>query len=181
MVKSRLVPSLVTGLLMSAALSLPARADVVYDLSFVGGGTGVLDLNLASTAAADNLSSLGPYFVSLTLTNVGGTGFSVTLNSANSSNYQFETGAQGQIYNLSVIENTPSSGVEYITVYNQSYDIYAAPSTYVASGNYSFASGPTLAPAVPEPATWAMMILGFCGLGFMAYRRRTNGYALATA
>jgi hypothetical protein len=24
---------------------------------------------------------------------------------------------------------------------------------------------------VPEPATWAMMILGFAGLGFMAYRR----------
>jgi hypothetical protein len=27
-------------------------------------------------------------------------------------------------------------------------------------------------PAVPEPSTWAMMILGFCGLGFMAYRRK---------
>lgn len=26
--------------------------------------------------------------------------------------------------------------------------------------------------AVPEPSTWAMMILGFAGLGFMAYRRR---------
>ena len=26
--------------------------------------------------------------------------------------------------------------------------------------------------AVPEPSTWAMMILGFCGLGFMACRRR---------
>jgi hypothetical protein len=26
--------------------------------------------------------------------------------------------------------------------------------------------------AVPEPSTWAMMILGFVGLGFMAYRRR---------
>ena len=25
--------------------------------------------------------------------------------------------------------------------------------------------------AVPEASTWAMMILGFCGLGFMAYRR----------
>jgi hypothetical protein len=25
---------------------------------------------------------------------------------------------------------------------------------------------------VPEPSTWAMMILGFCGLGFMAYRRK---------
>jgi hypothetical protein len=26
--------------------------------------------------------------------------------------------------------------------------------------------------AVPEPSTWAMMVLGFLGIGFMAYRRR---------
>jgi hypothetical protein len=35
--------------------------------------------------------------------------------------------------------------------------------------------------AVPEPSTWAMMILGFCGLGFMAYRRKQNGVALSVA
>jgi outer membrane lipase/esterase len=29
-----------------------------------------------------------------------------------------------------------------------------------------------LAVAVPEPSTWAMMILGFAGVGFMAYQRR---------
>ncbi|WP_157817245.1 PEP-CTERM sorting domain-containing protein [Bradyrhizobium sp. SK17] len=29
-----------------------------------------------------------------------------------------------------------------------------------------------LAPSVPEPSTWAMMLLGFAGLGFMAFRRR---------
>lgn len=28
--------------------------------------------------------------------------------------------------------------------------------------------------SVPEPSTWAMMILGFCGLGFMAYRRKSK-------
>jgi hypothetical protein len=28
--------------------------------------------------------------------------------------------------------------------------------------------------AVPEASTWAMMILGFAGVGFMAYRRRSN-------
>jgi hypothetical protein len=28
--------------------------------------------------------------------------------------------------------------------------------------------------AVPEPSTWAMMILGFMGVGFMAYRRKNN-------
>jgi hypothetical protein len=33
--------------------------------------------------------------------------------------------------------------------------------------------------AVPEPSTWAMMILGFCGLGFMAYRRSSNQVLMA--
>ena len=27
-------------------------------------------------------------------------------------------------------------------------------------------------PVVPEPSTWAMMLLGFAGLGFVGYRRR---------
>jgi hypothetical protein len=35
-----------------------------------------------------------------------------------------------------------------------------------------FHFGDALAPAVPEPSTWAMLILGFAGVGFMAYRRR---------
>ena len=34
-----------------------------------------------------------------------------------------------------------------------------------------------LAAAVPEPSTWAMMILGFCGLSFMAVRRRREDRA----
>jgi len=32
---------------------------------------------------------------------------------------------------------------------------------------------------VPELSTWAMMILGFCGLGFMAYRRKSKTALLA--
>jgi hypothetical protein len=28
--------------------------------------------------------------------------------------------------------------------------------------------------AVPEPSTWAMMVLGFAGVGFMSYRRRKS-------
>jgi hypothetical protein len=28
--------------------------------------------------------------------------------------------------------------------------------------------------AVPEPSTWAMMMLGFAGVGFMAYRRKSK-------
>jgi hypothetical protein len=33
-------------------------------------------------------------------------------------------------------------------------------------------TGALVTSAVPEQSTWAMMILGFCGLGFMAYRRK---------
>jgi len=36
-------------------------------------------------------------------------------------------------------------------------------------------------PAVPEPSTWAMMILGFAGVGFMAYRRRNQSAAIRAA
>ena len=38
----------------------------------------------------------------------------------------------------------------------------------------------TWTPAVPEPSTWAMMILGFAGLSFMAYRRKLKS-VLVTA
>ena len=37
--------------------------------------------------------------------------------------------------------------------------------------------------AIPEAPTWAMMLLGFAGVGFLAYRRRRpkNGSLLAAA
>jgi uncharacterized protein YlxP (DUF503 family) len=28
--------------------------------------------------------------------------------------------------------------------------------------------------AVPEPSTWAMLVLGFAGVGFMSYRRKNK-------
>ena len=39
----------------------------------------------------------------------------------------------------------------------------------------------TFSAAVPEPSTWAMMIFGFAGVGFMAYRRRNQTAALRMA
>jgi PEP-CTERM motif len=46
---------------------------------------------------------------------------------------------------------------------------------------FSATGGPidiTVAP-VPEPSTWAMMILGFAGVGFMAYRRKAKAGLMA--
>lgn len=33
--------------------------------------------------------------------------------------------------------------------------------------------------AVPEPSTWAMMMLGFCGFGFLLHRRRSSALGAA--
>jgi hypothetical protein len=35
----------------------------------------------------------------------------------------------------------------------------------------------TVTSAVPEPSTWAMLILGFAGVGFMAYRKKRSAPA----
>jgi PEP-CTERM motif len=52
---------------------------------------------------------------------------------------------------------------------------------YDATGEYDFTAigGLEGVLAVPEPSTWAMMILGFAGIGFMAYRRRSKSTLIA--
>jgi hypothetical protein len=37
----------------------------------------------------------------------------------------------------------------------------------------------TTAAATPETSTWAMLLLGFAGVGFMAYRRKSNSVLMA--
>jgi hypothetical protein len=48
--------------------------------------------------------------------------------------------------------------------------------TFTVVGDYAsrWSGVPSAASAVPEPFTWAMMILGFAGVGFMAYRRKNR-------
>lgn len=56
------------------------------------------------------------------------------------------------------------------------------PGTYLMSNIFGDPIGSlTISGAVPEPSTWAMMILGFAGVGFMAYRRRNQATALRAA
>jgi PEP-CTERM motif len=45
-------------------------------------------------------------------------------------------------------------------------------------GSYDY-TPPSLASDVPEPSTWAMMILGFAGVGFVAYRRKSKPALMA--
>ena len=55
-----------------------------------------------------------------------------------------------------------------------------ATGTYSVTEEYIITAGPggsansSIVVSVPESSTWAMMILGFFGVGFMAYRRKNN-------
>jgi hypothetical protein len=49
---------------------------------------------------------------------------------------------------------------------------YTLPAFDILDGN-------GVASAVPEPSTWAMMIFGFVGVGFMAYRRKSTSAWMA--
>jgi len=51
---------------------------------------------------------------------------------------------------------------------------------YSGLANDNFLGGEfALSSAVPEPSTWAMMILGFAGIGFLAYRRKSKPEMMA--
>jgi hypothetical protein len=53
--------------------------------------------------------------------------------------------------------------------------VFFISASYANDGFYDS----TTAPAVPEPSTWAMMILGFLGLGWIAFRRKSGALRLA--
>jgi hypothetical protein len=67
---------------------------------------------------------------------------------------------------------------QVVDIFNSGFPagFYTVESTNT-NGTAEFA----LTAAVPEPSTWAMMILGFFGVGFMAYRRKQNGPSLRLA
>jgi hypothetical protein len=68
----------------------------------------------------------------------------------------------------------PIAGEDY------TLEILATSSVPLGGGSWNWVAGGTvtlgdgIATAVPEPSTWAMMIAGFLGLGFMGCRRRMS-------
>lgn len=66
---------------------------------------------------------------------------------------------------------------------SESFDkvVLSASTNSFELDNISYLAAGGATPPVPEASTWAMMILGFLGVGFIAYRRRTEKPALRLA
>jgi hypothetical protein len=159
-------------------------------ISDILGGGVTVDVSLTTAAGTS-------FFV-----NTGGphTPFAYNLN-ANPGAIVITTPATFSVAASATSSATPygvfSEGIDCLTCVNGAPGKTAAPLHFTIAGittgnfeanslGYIFAAdvlGPdgrstgsigasTLVSGVPEPSTWAMMILGFAGVGFMAYRRR---------
>lgn len=77
------------------------------------------------------------------------------------------------------------SGVSIVLALETTSSLFSGLTTTIDSGvsgipgQGAIGGTLTIAAAVPEPSTWAMMILGFAGVGFMAYRRRNRAMLAA--
>lgn len=87
---------------------------------------------------------------------------------------------------LVFIVGTPGAGATSGHIDTPGFNIWAngdgSYTGYLTSPyQYEAGSGTFAIAAVPEPSTWAMMLLGFAGVGFMTYRRRSQSSALTVA
>jgi hypothetical protein len=179
-----------TGLILFGISTMPANAMIVqYTVSFLGTGTGSGTLPLNETTLGNEQETSigsGESFVGTV------DGYSFSISSSDLGNGQFQIGLQnGTFNNVQIVSNANYSSKD--NVYLQmsgpgtSYAIQQTQDSAILTDgpkepNFSAfsLSGPTVVSGVPEPSTWAMMILGFCGVGVMAYRRK-SGAALSVA
>ncbi len=66
------------------------------------------------------------------------------------------------------------TGTDIIGPGNYLMQVFYADRHVVGASAFLDVTGGSLTAPVPEPSTWAMMILGFCGVGFLAYRRKSK-------
>jgi PEP-CTERM motif len=176
-------------------LAAPITYTLTGDLlgNYEGLGSGALTGTITTDGTIGNLSSSD--IVQWTI-NIAYGSYSNTITQANSvvGKYTGTSGLSATSTELS-FQFSSASGYNYFEFSRPSYvsGLYAdyvdwQGSSFGSSSNNLFASADGVGyaetsgqtglqviaqvAAVPEPSTWAMMLLGFCGLGFMAYRKK---------
>ncbi|MDN3278961.1 PEP-CTERM sorting domain-containing protein [Frankia sp. RB7] len=154
----------------------PAKADVVWSVN----GTFQDGTSLTGTFTINVYGYLAKNYSLTTQANGDFSGFTYTSSNSYFSNGTFYVDFQPgykQDLHLAFLDSlltpnpdnpilgatSPATGPSYECINSYScYDLGGGTVRYLGSG---FAS------AVPEPSTWVMMLLGFAGFGFAAYRR----------
>jgi len=159
-------------------------------------GSGGYNFDVSLTSPY-NFNANGNSFDAFTFSLAAGAGNLVTLsNTSSTAGFSIDTSLPQQqdgfgnyTYGIAVVGNIPQpSGITDLTFFVAYSQALSTSSFLLGTGNaHAYFVADVAAPngtgsfntgvvgavaAVPEPSTWAMMILGFMGVGFMAYRRR---------
>jgi hypothetical protein len=154
--------------------SSPFLTDSINGNSFnVAGSTGTLNVFITASGLTAPTSA---FFSSFTENVLGGvTVQELTFYNANNAIFGTTT-----ILGVAPFGNI---GTNVQTAFvNAGADLYSVTEEYIitASGGGGSANS-TIVVSVPETSTWAMMILGFLGVGFMAYRGKGRAPAIRLA
>jgi hypothetical protein len=84
----------------------------------------------------------------------------------------------GDVYRISFNLNGGSGGTGFYQGLSTNGDVTDTGGNGIDVLVYA-QEGLPVAGSVPEPSTWAMMIIGFAGIGFMAYRRKLKPALMA--
>lgn len=86
---------------------------------------------------------------------------------------QSGVGGSGIVFGLTPTEQAQLNAT---MAANAGLEVFTVGATFGnAQGGLDVIQAGVLTTAVPEASTWAMMVLGFLGVGFVAYRRRAQG------
>ncbi len=177
---------LLIAALAGGALAAGAASARVYDLSYTVTGVGPVDLVLTTQ---NNLSQGAYGDLGYQVIGISGTrnGVAVTgLSTAYSAdNYVFTSSPNLDYAGLSYDTGSSAFGLFWGNAPRSraapgSYgECYASGCNFGVANTYNGVTGLTLSPVgVPEPASWALMLIGVAGLG--AAMRGRKGAALAS-
>ena len=123
---------------------------------------------LAANANLANAITLNVYSSSGALLDQFSASTGLTLNQVGGG-----VGGSGIVFHLTDAE---AAQLNAILAANAGTEVFTVGATFAnAQGGNDVIQAVQLTTAIPEASTWAMMILGFLGIGFMAYRQKGQG------
>jgi hypothetical protein len=177
-----------------ALLSTSASANIVYGVDLTSGTTSVVGQITTDGLTTGALATNDIVGIDVVISNSAGSTTLTALNGVNVTGGDLTATSSGLFYNFSSLD---SASFFFITNFSGSLlcfnnsaalcnggshsavdvSIASTSSFILESGNVEI--GAVAVSAVPEPSTWAMMILGFAGVGFLAYRRKAKPELMA--